>query len=83
MDFGLSAIAELIPIGRDLVKGARSWWRYTRPIRKVLGGVGDDGQLVRIFVRDMFIQPGTPLYVREGAGGPVGTVPNVLAGIIG
>jgi hypothetical protein len=35
--------------------------------------------LLRVFVRDFFIKPDTPLFAQEGAQGPIGVVPNVYA----
>ncbi len=53
------------------------WWTETRPARKVLGRGARQSELLRIFVRDLSIRPGTPLYSQDGVQGPIGVVPNV------
>jgi len=53
------------------------WWTVTRPTRKVLEGIAENDQLLRIFVRDLFVAPGSQLIAREGTVGPQGIVPNV------
>jgi hypothetical protein len=53
------------------------WWTVTRPTRKVLEGIAENHQLLRIFVRDLFVPPGTQLIAREGTVGPQGVVPNI------
>jgi hypothetical protein len=43
----------------------------------VVGRAAQQGERLRIFVRDLLIKPGTPLYAQDGAHGPIGLVPNV------
>ena len=56
-------------------KALKNYIQSQRPLFKLLKGVADNEQLVRIFVRDLMIPPGTPL-ISQDAGG-VGLVPNV------
>jgi hypothetical protein len=53
------------------------WWTTTRPTRKVLGRAAQQGELLRVFVRDVSIKPGTPLFAQDGTQGQIGVVPNV------
>jgi len=59
------------------VRGVWRWWRVTRPARKVLGRAAEQHELLRVFVRDFFVDPSRPLVVRDGATGPVGHVVNI------
>lgn len=80
--FGLiSFIADIQQISQasvSFIKNIRNWWMSTLPAQKLLGPISKDKNKVAIFVRDLFIATGTPIFSREGASGPVGTVPNVL-----
>lgn len=62
--------------GVGLLKACKDWWRHQRPICRLLEGVADNRRLVRIFIRDFFVPPGSPL-LAHGPGG-VGYVPNVI-----
>lgn len=67
---GLSSLKLLI---NSLIK----WWSVKIPSKRIFEHLSDNKTEIKIFVRDFFIQNGTPLYSREGLNGPVGIVPNV------
>jgi len=60
-----------------LFESLGNWWFIKIPSKKVLGQLSDNKVELKIFVRDFFIQNGTPLYSQEGLNGPIGIVPNV------
>jgi hypothetical protein len=52
------------------------FWRETRPSRRLLGGIADQGEPCKIFIRD-FMNPGASPILSVEAGRPMGVVPNV------
>ena len=77
----MTTVLGILSILPDLVfgpaRGLWRWWRVTRPARKVLGPAAEQDQLVRVFVRDFFVDPSRPLLVRDGPAGPPAGVRNV------
>lgn len=73
----LSALVETLGLIKSFSKSIKNWWNIKRPSRKLLEDFLNDNAKICIFVRDFFIQPGTPLYSQEGLHGPIGIVPNV------
>jgi hypothetical protein len=47
-----------------LADGIGRWWHYSRPARQLLGGIADEGDRCKIFVRDFMIEhpPGNVLF---------------------
>jgi hypothetical protein len=52
------------------------WWRDSRPARQLFGGIAEDAELCKIFVRDFLIGADTQLISVEPRVG-IGVVPNV------
>lgn len=55
----ISIIQLLIDVLKLLFSGIssiRHWYSYTRPSKRVLGGIADNKQLVRIFVKDFIVK---------------------------
>lgn len=62
----------------SLFQSIHTWWSYKLPSYKVLQEVKKNKTTFVIFVRDFFINPGTPLFSQEGINGSIGIVPNVF-----
>lgn len=58
------------------IKAIKNWWNNQRPILQVLQSIADNNRIVRIFIRDFFILPGTSLFSKDRGG--IGQVPNVV-----
>lgn len=61
----------------SLYESIKNWWVFKLPAQKVLSHITQNKTELKIFVRDFFIQQGTPLYSQEGLNGQIGIVPNV------
>ena len=59
-----------------LINRISRWWRDSRPARKLLGGIADNAEQCKIFVRDFLIEADTKLISVEPRVG-IGVVPNV------
>jgi hypothetical protein len=59
-----------------LIDRIAHWWRDSRPARQLFGGIADEAEHCKIFVRDFLIGAGTELISVEPRVG-IGVVPNV------
>jgi hypothetical protein len=59
-----------------IIDKIKKYWQNSRPAKKLLQGIVDNNERVKIFVRDFLITQGTSLYSIEPRLG-IGTVPNV------
>src|SRR5450759_5274294 len=66
----------LIPGVLWLIVLTAHWWRDSRPARQLFGGIADDAEYCKIFVRDFLIGADTKLISIEPRVG-IGFVPNV------
>ena len=63
-------------ISYGFFKTIKNWWSNQRPILQVLQSIADNNRKVRIFIRDFFISPRTPLFSKDRSG--IGQVSNVV-----
>ena len=68
--------ALIIPGVLGIIRQIKKYWKNSRPAKKLLQGIADNGETCKIFVRDFFITQGTELYSADPRLG-VGVVPNV------
>lgn len=56
----------------------KTWYSQQLPAQRVLGNLINNNTEIVIFVRDLYADPTSKLYAREGINGPIGIIPNVL-----